>query len=67
MEDNRGEAIRVRGVVVVGIAAGIHIPHIVRITAISRTQTDILRFNLHPIYFFISHLNIFLHQTHATL
>ena len=54
MEDNRGEAIRVRGVVVVGIATAIHVPRIIRIAAVSRTQTDNLSFNLHPIYFYFT-------------
>lgn len=54
MEDNRGEAIRVQRVVVVDVATGIDIPGIIRIAAISRTQTDILRFNLRPMLFYDS-------------
>ena len=65
MEDNRGEAIRVQRVVVVDVAAGIDIPGVIRIAAISRTQTDILRFNLRPIFFMILFLNISFGQSHA--
>ena len=54
MEDNRGEAIRVPRVVVADVAAGIDVPGVIRIAAISRTQTDILRFNLRPILFYDS-------------
>ena len=46
---NRGEAIRVARVVVVDIAARVDIPRIVRIAAVRRAQTNVLRFNLHPI------------------
>ena len=46
--NNRGWPIRVAGVVVVDIAAGIHIPGVVRVVAIRRTQTDVLRYSLVP-------------------
>ena len=38
----RGAPIRVRGVVVVGVACGVDIPHIVSVTSIRRTQTAVL-------------------------
>jgi len=38
----RGGAIRVRRVVVVGVASRVHIPHVVRVAAIGRTQPDVL-------------------------
>lgn len=50
---NRGETIRVAGVVVVDIAARVHIPRIVGIATVRRTQTNVLSYNLRPILFLV--------------
>ena len=50
--NNRGWPIRVAGVVVVDVAAGVHIPGVVRVVAIRRTQTDVLRYSLIPNFLF---------------
>ena len=50
MQDNRGEAMRGERVVVADAATRVDTPRIIRATAVSRTQTHILRFSLRPIY-----------------
>lgn len=47
----RGRGIRVRGVVVVGIAGRVHIPRVISVAAIGRTQPDSLStaYNLYVI------------------
>lgn len=50
---NRGEPIRVAGVVVVDIAARVHIPRIVGIASIRRTQPNVLSYNLRPVLLFV--------------
>lgn len=45
----RTASIRVRAVVVVGVACGVDIPRIVSVATIGRAQTAILSFSLHPI------------------
>ena len=62
--NNRGWPIRVAGVVVVDVAAGVHIPGVVRVVAIRRTQTDILRYSLVPN--FVNSYRIFSHLSDAT-
>ena len=47
----RGAAIRVRRVVVVGVARRVHVPDIVAVAAIRRTQPAVLRYSLHPVIF----------------
>ena len=49
----RGEAIRIDRVVVVDIAARIHVPRIIRIAAIRTAQTHILSFSLHPLCLYV--------------
>ena len=49
----RGEAIRIDRVVVVDIAARIHVPRIIRIAAIRAAQTHILGFSLHPLCLYV--------------
>ena len=44
----RGAPITVRGVVVVGVACGVDIPCIIRVAAIRRTQTAVLRLQPTP-------------------
>ena len=57
-QHNRGEPIRVAGVVVVDIAARVDIPRIIRIATVSRPQPNVLSINLHP--------DIVSHLHHAT-
>ena len=43
-----GEAIRVRGVVVVDVARRVHVPGVVRVATIGGAQARVLRCSLHP-------------------
>ena len=43
------KTIRVRGVVVVDVAARIHIPHVVGVAAVGAAQTNVLRITYVPL------------------
>lgn len=50
----RGAPIRVRRVVVVGVACRVDVPRVVAVAAVRRTQAAVLSFSLHPCFFFVS-------------